>query len=156
MEPDLNLVGILMSLKDQIPESSKEAVREIVRKVVEKIKDSLADDIRRSVSGTVNRFQQSQNTQLKNLNWKKTIEKNLKHWQAEQKKIIPERVFFHSNSQKTNNWTVIVNLDQSGSMAESVIYGSVMGSIFASLPALETRVVAFDTKCGRPDERVWR
>lgn len=145
VEPDINLVGVLMSLKDQVPESSKEAVREIVRKVVEKIKDSLAEEIRRSVSGAVNRFQQSQNSQLKNLNWKKTIDKNLKHWQAESKKIIPEKVYFYSNTQKTNNWTVIVNLDQSGSMAESVIYGSVMGSIFASLPALETRVVAFDT-----------
>lgn len=145
VEPDLNLVGILMSLKEQVPEASKDAVREIVRKVVEKIKDSLAEDIRRSVSGTVNRFQQSQNKQLKNLNWKKTIDKNLKHWQADKRKMVPEKVYFHSNSQKTNNWTVIVNLDQSGSMAESVIYGSVMGSIFASLPALETRVVAFDT-----------
>ena len=145
VEPDLNLVSILMSLKEQVPEASKEAVREIVRRVVEKIKESLEDDIRRSVSGTVNRFQQSHNSQLKNLNWKKTIEKNLKHWQAETRQIIPEKVFFHSNSQKTNNWTVIVNLDQSGSMAESVIYGAVIGSIFATLPALETRVVAFDT-----------
>ena len=53
--------------------------------------------------------------------------------------------YFHSSSIKRNNWTVLVNLDQSGSMAESVIYGTIMGSIFASLPALETRVVAFDT-----------
>ncbi|MCM8527347.1 MAG: VWA domain-containing protein [Lentisphaeraceae bacterium] len=145
LEPDLNLVGILMCLKEHVPEASKEAIREIVKRVVEKIKESLAEEVRRSVSGAVNRFRESHNSQLKNLNWKKTIEKNLKHWQSDSKKIVPEKVFFHSNSQKTNNWTVIVNLDQSGSMAESVIYGAVMGSIFASLPALETRVVAFDT-----------
>lgn len=31
-------------------------------------------------------------------------------------------------------------------MAESIIYSSVMGAIFASIPALETHVVAFDTE----------
>ena len=62
------------------------------------------------------------------------------------KTIIPERVYFYSRAQRSNNWTVIVDMDQSGSMADSVVYGAVCGSIFASLPALDTHVVAFDTE----------
>ena len=145
LEPDLSLLAVLLSLKDQVPESSKEAVREIVRKVVEKIKENLEDDIRKAVIGAINRLEESKSPQLKNLNWKKTVEKNLKNWSSELKTVIPEKVYFHSSSHKRNNWTVLINLDQSGSMADSVIYGTVMGSIFASLPALETKVIAFDT-----------
>ena len=92
---------------------------------------------------------------VRSIDWKWTIGRNLKNYNQELKKLIPERVYFYSRAQKTNNWTVIVDMDQSGSMADSVVYGAVCGSIFASLPALDTRVVAFDTevvdlteKCG--------
>ena len=145
IEPDVELVGLLLSLKNQIPEASKNAVREVVRKVVEKIKAELEDNIRRAVSGSINRFEPSTVKQLKNLNWKKTIDQNLHNWSNEKQAIIPEKLYFHANSVKRNSWTVLVNIDQSGSMADSAIYGAVMGSIFASLPALETRVTAFDT-----------
>jgi hypothetical protein len=60
--------------------------------------------------------------------------------------LVPERVWFFSRAQRTKNWTVIVDMDQSGSMASSVVYGAIFGAIFASLPALETRVVVFDTQ----------
>ena len=145
VEPELNLIGLLLSLKEQIPDESKNIVREIVKKVVERIKALLEDDIRQAVIGSRNRFEHSVRSSSKNIDWKKTIDRNLKNWDEDRKTIVPEKVYFYSNSLKRNNWTVLVNLDQSGSMAESVIYGTVMGSIFASLPALETRVVAFDT-----------
>lgn len=145
IEPNVELVGLLLSLKNQIPEASKNAVREVVRKVVEKIKAELEEDIRRAVSGSINRSEPSRTKVLKNLNWKKTIDRNLHNWSSEKKTIIPEKLYFHANSVKRNSWTVLVNIDQSGSMADSAIYGAVMGSIFASLPALETRVITFDT-----------
>src|SRR5690606_30988225 len=72
--------------------------------------------------------------------------RNLKNYNPDLGVVIPERVYFFSRAQRSNNWTVIVDMDQSGSMADSVVYGAVCGSIFASLPALETHVVAFDTE----------
>src|SRR5206468_10986173 len=80
------------------------------------------------------------------LDWKWTIGRNLKNFQPSLGTIVPDKVYFYSRAKRSNNWTVIVDMDQSGSMAESVVYGSVTGSIFASLPALKTRVVAFDTE----------
>ena len=145
LEPDINLISTLLSLKEQVPDSSKEAVRVLVKKVVAKIKLELDEDIRRSVSGVRDRYSSSNIQSAKNIDWKKTIDKNLKNWDSERKTVIPEKVYFNSRKAKTNNWTILINLDQSGSMSDSVIYGTVMGSIFASLPALETRVVAFDT-----------
>jgi hypothetical protein len=145
VDPNPQLVGTLMSLKGRIPERTKETARMVVRAVVEKIKRLLEQRIRQAVMGALNRREHSPLPNAANIDWKWTIGRNLKNYQPSLGTIVPERVYFHSRAQRSNNWTVIVCMDQSGSMAESVVYGSVTGSIFASLPALNTRVVAFDT-----------
>ncbi len=145
VEPNPQLVGTLMSLKGRIPERTKETARMVVRAVVEKIKRLLEQRIRQAVLGALNRKEHSPLPNARNIDWKWTIGRNLKNYQPSLGTIVPERVYFYSRAQRSNNWTVIVCMDQSGSMAESVVYGSVTGSIFASLPALNTRVVAFDT-----------
>jgi hypothetical protein len=155
VQPNVQLVGTLMSLRGQIPERTKETARMVVRAVVEKIKLSLEQSIRQAVLGALNRNEHSPIPNVSNIDWKWTIGRNLKNYNRQLKRLVPERVYFFSRAQRTNNWSVIVDMDQSGSMAESVVYGAVCGSIFASLPALETRMVAFDTevvdlteKCG--------
>jgi hypothetical protein len=146
VEPNPQLVGTLMSLKGRIPERTKETARMVVRAVVEKIKRLLEHRIRQAVVGALNRKEHSPIPHAPSIDWKWTIGRNLKHFQPSLGTIVPEKVYFYSRAQRSNNWTVIVCMDQSGSMAESVVYGSVTGSIFASLPALNTRVVAFDTQ----------
>jgi hypothetical protein len=155
VQPNVSLVGTLMSLKGQIPERTKETARMVVRSVVEQIKLLLEQKIRQAVMGALNRNDHSPIPNVSSIDWKWTIGRNLKNYQPDLGTIIPERVWFYSRAQKQNSWTVIVDMDQSGSMAESVVYGAITGSILASLPALNTRVVAFDTevvdlteKCG--------
>lgn len=155
VEPNVQLVGTLMSLSGQIPERTKETARMVVRSVVDRIKLQLEQKIRQAVMGALNRTDHSPIPNVSSIDWKWTIGRNLKNYQPSLGTIVPERVYFYSRAQRSNNWTVIVDMDQSGSMADSVVYGAVMGSIFASLPALNTRVVAFDTevvdlteKCG--------
>ncbi len=145
VEPNPQLVGTLMSLKGRIPERTKETARMVVRAVVDKIKRLLEQRIRQAVLGALNRKEHSPIPNAATIDWKWTIGRNLKNFQPSLGTIVPEKVYFFSRAQRSNNWTVIVCMDQSGSMAESVVYGSVTGSIFASLPALNTRVVAFDT-----------
>ena len=146
VEPNVQIVGTLMSLRGQIPERTKETARQVVRAVVEKIKLDLEQKIRQAVHGALNRKEHSPIPSASTIDWKWTIGRNLKNFSAQLKTIIPERVYFYSRAQRQNSWTVIVDMDQSGSMADSVVYGAVIGSIFASLPALDTHVVAFDTE----------
>ena len=146
IQPNVQLVGTLMSLKGQIPERTKETARMVVRAVVDEIKLKLEQKIRQAVLGALNRNEHTPIPNASCIDWKWTIGRNLKNYNPDLKTIIPERVYFYSRAQKSNNWTVIVDMDQSGSMADSVVYGAVTGSIFASLPALETHVVAFDTE----------
>lgn len=134
VQPNVQLVGTLMSLKGQIPERTKETARMVVRAVVDQIKLSLEQKIRQAVMGALNRREHTPLPSASTIDWKWTIGRNLKNYNAELKTIIPERVYFFSRAQRSNNWTVIVDMDQSGSMADSVVYGAVTGSIFASLP----------------------
>jgi VWA domain containing CoxE-like protein len=146
VQPNIQLVGTLMSLKGRIPERTKETARMVVAAVVEEVKKKLEQRLRQAVLGALNRKEHSPLPSAASIDWKWTIGRNLKNFRPEVGTIVPERVYFYSRSQRSNAWTVIVAMDQSGSMADSVVYGAVCGSVFASLPALDTHVVAFDTE----------
>ncbi|UQA61337.1 VWA domain-containing protein [Polyangium aurulentum] len=144
--PSVELVGTLLAMKGLIPDKAKDTAREIVRAVVEEIRKRMQGQIERAVRGALDRSRHQPIPSLPNLDWKRTIAKNLKNYDRERRMVIPERFHFFARQQRRREWNVIVAMDQSGSMADSVVYGSVMGSILASLPALETHVVAFDTE----------
>ncbi|MFX3632773.1 MAG: VWA domain-containing protein [Candidatus Pristimantibacillus sp.] len=145
MKPDIKMVSTLLALRGQIPEKTKETARLFIRAVVDDITKRLESDIRRAVTGALNRRRHTPLPSVSGIDWKRTIDRNLKNYNDQRKRIVPERFYFFERARKSKEWTVILDIDQSGSMAESVIYASVIGSIFASLPSLETRVVAFDT-----------
>jgi hypothetical protein len=146
VKPDIQMVATLLALKGQIPEKGKEAARQLVAAVVEEITKRLEQEMRRAVTGALNRRQHSPLPSSSGLDWKTTIRKNLKNYDKERGLLIPDRVFFFDRARRSKEWTVILDVDQSGSMADSVIYASIVGSIFASMPALDTRVVVFDTE----------
>lgn len=146
VKPDIQLVGTLLSLKGKIPEKTKDTARLLVKAVVDELVQRLQDDIRRAVTGALNRRQHTPLPSLSGIDWKRTIQRNLKNYDADRKQIVPERFYYFDRARRSKEWTVIVDIDQSGSMAESVIWASVIGSIFASIPSLDTRVVVFDTE----------
>jgi hypothetical protein len=119
VQPNIQLVGTLMSLSGRIPERTKETARMVVSAVVEEIKKRLEQKIRQAVLGALNRREHSPLPSAANIDWKWTISRNLKNYNPGLRTIIPERVWFYSRSQKSNSWTVIVDMDQSGSMADS-------------------------------------
>jgi hypothetical protein len=146
VKPDISMVGTLMTLKGQIPEKSKETARLLVREVVNEIMKRMEQDLRRAVVGALNRKAHSPASNFASTDWKRTINRNLKNYNADRRCIVPERFYFFERSQRQKSWTIILDIDQSGSMCDSIIYSSVMGSIFASMPALDTHVVVFDTE----------
>ncbi|ULL13983.1 VWA domain-containing protein [Paenibacillus sp. H1-7] len=146
VKPDIQMVATLMALRGKIPEKTKDTARQLVKAVVDEIMKRMENDIRKAVTGALNRRQHSPLPSLSGMDWKRTIAKNLKHYDTENRRLIPERFYFFDRARRSKEWTVILDIDQSGSMADSVIYASVIGSVLASLPALETRVVVFDTE----------
>lgn len=147
VEPDISLASAILTLKDMIPSRSKDSVRAFIKKIVEDINKRLEQDIRRAVTAAVNKRMHSPIPSAAALDYKMTIGRNLKHYSPELKTIVPEHFYFFDRANKTaaSKWTVILDIDQSGSMGESVIYSSVISCILASMSSLKTRIVAFDT-----------
>ncbi len=144
--PNIEMVGTLMALKNQIPDRAKEAAREVVRAVVEEIMKRMRGGLEQAVRGSLDRSRHSPMRCLPNMDWLRTIRRNLKNYDRDRKVVIPESFHFFARQHRRKEWNVIVCMDQSGSMADSVVYGGVTGAIFASMPALETHVVVFDTE----------
>lgn len=146
LEPDISTASLLLMLKDQIPKRAKDNAREYIRRIVEDINRRLSDDIKRSVTSALNKREHSPIPSASALDYKLTIRRNLKNYDPERKMLLPEKFYFYEHSSKSASRTVILDIDQSGSMGESAIYSSVMGCILASMNSLKTYVVAFDTK----------
>ena len=146
LEPDLNLASTLLMLKDQIPKKSKESARAFIRKIVEEINRLLENDMRRAVTAALNRRAHSPMPSAAALDFPYTIRRNLKNYNKELGAILPERVWFFDRSSRVNRWHVILDIDQSGSMGQSILYSSVMACVLASMSAVRTSVVAFDTQ----------
>lgn len=147
LEPDVSLASTLLLLKDQIPKRSKESVREFIQKIVEEINKRLETDIRRAVTAAVNKRQHSPIPSASALDFSYTIKRGLKNYNPDLKKIIPDHFYFFDRTSTTaaNKYTIILDIDQSGSMGVSVIYSSIISCILASMASVRTRVVAFDT-----------
>ncbi len=145
LEPDLNLASTLLMLKDQIPKKSKESARKFIRRIVEEINRMLADDMHRAVTAALNRRAHSPMPSAAAIDFPGTIRRNLRHYDPAMGVIIPEQVLFFDRSSRANRWHVILDIDQSGSMGQSILYSSVMACILASMSAIRTHVVAFDT-----------
>ena len=142
--PDVHLVATLMTLKGMIPEKNKSLAREVVRKVVDELLKKLTAPTQQAVTGALNRAIRTRNPRFKEIDWDRTIRKNLKNYQPDYQTIIPEIRIGHGRKRKAMH-DIILCLDQSGSMGTSVIYSGIFGSVLASLPALSTRMVVFDT-----------
>jgi Mg-chelatase subunit ChlD len=144
IEPDVNLVGTLLTLKDVIPNETKTTARIIVRKVVEDLMKKLENPMREAIRGALNRALRNRRPRHYEIDWNRTIQINLKHYQKEYKSIIPDTLIGYGRKRSSAH-DVIIAIDQSGSMAASMVYASVFGAVMASIPAIKTHMVVFDT-----------
>lgn len=144
VEANPSLVATLLTLQSALPERTRETARQVVRKVVQELEHRLAEPLRQAVTGSLARSLHHRRPRHHEIDWARTIRANLKHYQPAYRTIIPE-VRWGFGRKRTALHDVILCLDQSGSMATSIVYAGVCGAVLASLPALRTHVVAFDT-----------
>lgn len=146
LEKNVELVATLLGARQLVPDRAKDIARQIVKEVVDDLRKALESETRTALLGAVRRNANSPLKVARNIDWKKTIDRNLRGWDRERQRIVPERIYFWSNQRRRHDWDVVLCVDQSGSMAPSVVYSSVMAAIFASLDVLRTRLLFFDTE----------
>ncbi|MFJ2431958.1 VWA domain-containing protein [Streptomyces anulatus] len=168
VEADVHLVGTLLSLNKAMPETTKETARAVVRKVVEDLEKRLASRTRATLTGALDRSARISRPRHRDIDWNRTIRANLKNYlpvpgpagaggaggagdpggtggAAGRGTIVPERLIGYGRASRSAKKDVILCIDQSGSMAASVVYASVFGAVLASMRTLSTRLVVFDT-----------
>jgi Mg-chelatase subunit ChlD len=146
VEPDVHLVGTLLALSRVIPEQARESARAVIRAVTADLERRLAQRTRSAVAGALNRASRtSRPRRHADIDWDRTIRANLRNYLPSQRTIVPERLIGYARKQQAVARDVIICLDQSGSMASSVVYAGVFGAVLASIRSLRTSVVAFDT-----------
>jgi Mg-chelatase subunit ChlD len=144
VEADINLVSTLISLNKVIPTKTRETARLVVKKVLDQLIQKMQHPMREAVMGALSSAYRNRRPKLNEIDWHRTIKLNLKHYQPEYKSIIPQNLIGHGKKgQSLRN--VILCVDQSGSMAASVVYSSVFGAVLASIPSLKTKMIVFDT-----------
>ena len=147
LEADVHLVADLIALRSAIPEKTMDTARQVVRKVVDQLLARLERETQETLRGALNRSQRTRRPRHTDIDWPRTIGANLRHYQAEYSSIVPETLIGHSRRSKTraNLDHVVLCVDQSGSMATSVVYASIFAAVMASVPGLSTKLICFDT-----------
>jgi len=142
--PDIHLVSTLLTLKNVIPNKTKATARLVVQKVVDDLQRKLQQPLMQAVRGSLHRASRTNRPRDNEIDWHRTIRKNLQHYQPDYRTVIAEKLTGHRRSASALH-DVILCVDQSGSMASSVVYSSVCAAVLASLKALAIRLVFFDT-----------
>ena len=145
VQPDVHLVGTLLALNRAIPERSRETARAVVRQVTDDLERRLEPPTRQAITGALNRAARTRRPRHGDIDWHRTIQANLRHYQPDRRTVIPERLVGLGRKAPQVLREVILCVDQSGSMASSVVYSSVFGAVMASMRSLRTRLVVFDT-----------
>ncbi|QPF71504.1 VWA domain-containing protein [Roseateles sp. DAIF2] len=145
MQPDVHLVAQLMALSRVIPQGTKETARRVVRQVVDALLQRLEEPMRSAVRGALDRSQRNRRPRHAEIDWHRTIRANLRHWQPEYRTVVPQTLLGYGRKARRPQREIVLCIDQSGSMANSIVYASIFGAVMASLPAVATRLVLFDT-----------
>jgi hypothetical protein len=147
VEPDVHLAATLLSLTTAMPQRAREAARAVVRTVVRDLERRLAQRTRSAVTGAVNRAAGTgRPRRAADIDWNRTIRANLRNYLPEHRTIVPQRLAGYARKRQAVAREIILCLDQSGSMASSVVYAGVLGCVLASIRSLRTSVVAFSTE----------
>ncbi|MFF3243462.1 VWA domain-containing protein [Streptomyces sp. NPDC002870] len=150
VEADVHLVGTLLSLNKAMPETTKETARAVVRKVVDDLEKRLATRTRSTLTGALDRSAKINRPRHRDIDWDRTIRVNLKNALPIPERegaytVVPERLIGYGRASQSVKKDVVLCIDQSGSMAASVVYASVFGAVLASMRSIATRLVVFDT-----------
>jgi Mg-chelatase subunit ChlD len=144
MEADVHLVGTLLSLNNVIPKKTRETARRVVRKVVEDLERRLRNPMTEAVRGALSKATRTSRPRAGEIDWHRTIQKNLHNYLPDRGTLIVDRLVGYGRKRSSLR-DIVLCIDQSGSMAASIVYSSIFGAVLASLRAVSTRLVVFDT-----------
>ncbi len=145
MEASPGLAKALLGMRGRLSGKMRDAVREVIQKTVDEITRKVKSDFINALQGRRNRQRRSEMKSTQNFDARATIAANLKHFDLERGQLVIHRPLFNTRLKRNLPWDVVLCVDQSGSMMDSVIYSAVIAGIMSALPAVRVKLVVFDT-----------
>jgi Mg-chelatase subunit ChlD len=147
VEKDVNLVADLVSLRGVMPDKTRDMARAVIGEIVAQLMERLQQKTAEAIRGALDRSRRTYRPRQRDIDWPRTIGANLRHYQSEYRTVVPEKLigFMRRQRRLVDLDEVVLCVDQSGSMASSVIYASIFAAVMASIPVVRTRLVCFDT-----------
>jgi len=145
VEPDVHLVASLVSLSRVLPARTRDTARQVVRRVVEELEKRLKEPMRQAIAGSLNKAERNTRPRLSEIDWHRTIQANLSRYLPAQRTVVAEKLIGYGRKRSALR-DVVLCVDQSGSMAASLVYAGIFAAVMASLKSVRTRMVVFDTQ----------
>lgn len=143
-EPSTDLLKAIVQFKHLMKGPVLDVARKKVAEVVEQLRAVLENDTGPALYGPRRVADRAPLRTFRNVDWHRTIRRNLDQWDPDRQQLLADRIHFRHRAHDRSRWRIIVSVDQSGSMTDSLIHSAVMGAIFAGLPAIDVRLVLWD------------
>ncbi|NOT36263.1 MAG: VWA domain-containing protein [Saprospiraceae bacterium] len=144
IEPNIQMVASILSLQQLLPDKTRIVARQLVDRLVKRIQEKLNTKITQAVRTSIKGKSQRIYPKGNSIDWKRTLQENLKYYEKNINSIIPRNWFGYKSGSKLKE--VYLLIDKSESMITSAIHASVIGSVLASLSSIRTHLIFFDTE----------
>ncbi|MFI0373023.1 VWA domain-containing protein [Actinomadura sp. 1N219] len=145
LTPSMSLIEQLLRDKANLSGVALANAKSLIRRYVDEVAQVLRTQVEKSSSGTIDRSVPPKRV-FRNLDIDRTIWKNLTNWSPEDERLYVDRLFYKQTAKRTTPAKMIVVVDQSGSMVDSMVNCTILASIFAGLPKVDVHLIAYDTR----------
>ena len=145
LTPSMSLIEQLLRDKHNLSGVALANAKSLIRRFVDEVAEALRTQVQQTSAGTVDRSVPPKRV-FRNLDLERTIWKNLTNWSPEDERLYVDRLFYRHTAKRTTPARLIVVVDQSGSMTDSMVNCTILASIFAGLPKVDVHLIAYDTK----------
>ncbi|WP_405694235.1 VWA domain-containing protein [Streptomyces coelicoflavus] len=145
LTPSMSLMEQLLRDKDNLSGVALANAKALIRRYVDEVTEVLRTQVEKSTVGELDRSVPPKRV-FRNLDIDRTIWKNLTNWSPEEERLYVDRLYYRHTSRRTTPQRLVVVVDQSGSMVDSMVNCTILASIFAGLPKVDVHLVAYDTQ----------
>ncbi|WP_435808712.1 vWA domain-containing protein [Streptomyces griseoflavus] len=145
LTPSMSLIEQLLRDKDNLSGVALANAKALIRRYVDEVGQVLRSQVEKATVGEIDRSVPPKRV-FRNLDLDRTIWKNLTNWSPEEERLYVDRLYYRHTSRKTTPQRLIVVVDQSGSMVDSMVNCTILASIFAGLPKVDVHLIAYDTQ----------
>jgi hypothetical protein len=145
LTPSMSLIEQLLRDKNNLSGVALANAKALIRRFVDEVAEVLRTEVEKATAGVPDRSVPPKRV-FRNLDLDRTIWKNLTNWSPEEQRLYVDRLYYRHTARKTTPQRLIVVVDQSGSMVDSMVNCAILASIFAGLPKVDVHLIAYDTQ----------